>query len=154
MASRTELTKLGMDLLTEACPAASPEARGIIKAVAAMIALGPGRKKRNPADGPVLAVSPAAVYQAVAETECVLCVPVDSRWFGRLGGVMKNMPDFTQDTLTALCAWLRAGGVKTWPGGKPSFSHLITHLDKWAGRAVEWTGGAGNSEPTDWSMFK
>lgn len=139
-----------------------------VAAVAAMLAEAGRKGKPAAADEPRLAVSPRALFQAVVERcpDKVLCDPVDGRWFGRLGGVLKQLPDFEQADVERLCAWLAAGGCRTWPTGVPTFGHLITQLDKWVAFAREWdrrgrsalygktsVGPESSPESTDFSAF-
>ncbi len=98
------------------------------------------KKARDKADATKLKVPPRTVFDAVRR-ECgdkVLCDPIDARWFGRLGAALRALPSFNEDDVELLTGWICAGGTASWPQGVPTFSHLITHLDKWTAFAREW----------------
>lgn len=116
-----------------------------------------------------LAVAPRTIFDAVRANagDRVLCEPVDARWFGRLGGVLKSLPSFVPADVQLLVDWLNAGGCRSWPQGVPTFGHLIAHLDKWTAFAREWdrrgrnelwgktaVGAAMTADATDFSAFK
>ncbi len=111
----------------------------LVRAVAAMLAVAssPARAARSKSVAAPLPVSPQSVFQQVASSGCIICEPVDNRWFGRLGGLLKNIR-VEQTDLDTLLAWFDAGGIKGWPTGKPGFTHFLIHLDKWLGMSREW----------------
>lgn len=136
----------------------------MVRAIATMFAnVGDTRRQKPAAELPV---SPKAIFDAVAANGAILCDPVDNRWFGRLGGLLKSVR-VEQGDLDTLLAWFDAGGVATWPQGKPTFTHFLQHLDKWLAFSREWDrrgrqqlgygkqGAIGTAEaPADWSAFK
>lgn len=164
MASRLDLLRAGLEELEEPTPA---EDR-ILRAVARMLALATQPKKKATVDDSKLAVPPRTLFEAVRSQagDRVLCEPIDGRWFGRLGGALKALPSFGVDDVELLISWLQAGGMASWPQGIPTFSHLITNLDKWTAFAREWdrrgrqairgktlVGAAATAESTDFSAF-
>lgn len=165
MASRSELTRIGLEELGSA-PGSSEVV--LVKAFAAMLAAATAPRKRSTTDETKLAVSPRALFEAVRReaADKVLCEPIDQRWFGRLGGALKALPSFGPADVELLTSWLNAGGVRSWPQGVPTFSHLITHLDKWTAFAREWhargrqeirgktaVGAASSPDNSDFSAF-
>lgn len=120
----------------------------------------PTKAKADPAAK--LPVSPGVVFEAIKATGKVLCEPVDSRWFGRLGATLKQLR-LERDTLAVLCDWLEAGGIAWW-SSPPTFDHVFANLAKWANYALEWDtrgrqelgskGGVGRtadiSAPVNW----
>lgn len=166
MASLSELTKAGLEGLGDD---PGPLEVRLVKAVAKMLAVAGGRKKKG-TDETKLAVSPAALFKAISEgcPDRVLCSPIDNRWFGRLGGVLKSFADFGPNDVEILVAWFNAGGQSSWPQGVPTFDHLILNLGKWTAFARQWDArgrqdlhrrGAGSvglpsaGDQTDWSAF-
>ncbi len=146
----------------------TPEGMVLLRAVAGMIAVATGPKRRAVTAGPKLAVTPQVLFEAVKSTcpDRIICEPVDVRWFGRLGGALKALPDFVPSDVELLTSWLSAGGQASWPQGVPTFGHLITHLASWTGFARLWdqrgrqtiggknvVGAAGTAESTDFSAF-
>lgn len=87
----------------------------------------PVKAKVAPADK--LPVSPVAIFEAIRATEKVLCEPVDNRWFGRLGAVLKQIK-VEQVDLDLLCEWLQHGGIDWWTV-PATFDHAIANLGKW-----------------------
>jgi hypothetical protein len=164
MASRAEILRAGLGEL----PEATPSEERLLGAIAAMIAAGTAPKRRKGLDESKLAVSPKFLFEQVRDQagDRVVCAPVDGGWFGRLGGVLKRMPDFGPADVQLLVEWLNAGGQASWPRGVPNFGDLVTHLPKWAGWAREWhnrgrqtlrgstaVGTANNAESADFSAF-
>jgi hypothetical protein len=164
VASRLDLLRAGLEEIEDPTPA---EDR-MIRAFARMLAVATQPKKKAQADDVKLTVPPKELFEAVRRDagERVLCDPIDGRWFGRLGGVLKALPSFEKDDVERLTAWINAGGVASWPTGVPTFGHLITHLDKWTAFAREWdkrgrqtlrgktsVGAASTAEATDFSAF-
>lgn len=131
--SADELIEIGLKSLG---PSATQSEERIIRAVAAMLPYASGRPRRK-ASEPLLPVSPSDVFKAIQATRAVLCEPVDQRWFGRLGGLLKNVRVEVGD-IEVLVAWLTSGGVAGWPQGKPTFTQLLQHLDKWLAFSREW----------------
>lgn len=138
----------------------------LVRAMAAMLAASDKPTKKSVADP--LPISPVKLFQAVAENGAILCDPIDKRWFGRLGGLLRNVRVEVGD-LHLLLDWFNAGGVASWPQGKPTFTHFLQHLDKWLAFSREWDkrgrpdltrrgagsiGLATDNGPTDWSGFK
>lgn len=172
MASRleTEMVRAGLEQL-RADPKAAPGAyeERLVRALAAMLAVSKAPKRIRTVDGGTLAVSPKELFETIRQgcPDKVLCEPIDGRWFGRLGGVLKALPSFTKADPGLLVDWLNAGGMQGWPQGVPTFSHLITQLDKWTAFAREWdargrqsiggkrgaVGAPSTAESTDFSAF-
>ncbi len=161
MASRSELEKAGLAAL--GAPPTAAQAQ-LISALAAMLALS-GRKDKKPAAalGP-LPVSPSELFEAIAATGKVLCDPIDKRWFGRLGGLLRSVT-VTPADVDLLVSWLEAGGVASWPQGMPTFDHFIQRMGNWLSFAREWNRrgggrivkgmiGADAAAEADWGAFK
>lgn len=139
----------------------------MVRAMAAMLALSRVTKRARSEESR-LNVAPRTLFDAIraGASDKVLCEPIDARWFGRLGGALKALPSFMPADVELLVEWLNAGGMRSWPQGVPTFSHLITHLDKWTAFAREWNsrgrqemrgktavGVASTAESTDFSAF-
>jgi hypothetical protein len=129
-----------------------------------MLAVATQKRSKATVDDSRLSVAPKALFEAVKRDagDRIICDPIDGRWFGRLGGVLKNLPSFGPDDVSLLVDWLNAGGVGFW-NSKPTFSHLITHLDKWTASARDWDrqgrraingGKYAAPEPVDLGAFK
>lgn len=108
--------------------------------LAAMLAEATKVKVKPKFDETKLAVTPRELFEAVRRgcTGKILCEPIDGRWFGRLGGILKSLPSFDTSDVPLLCDWIDAGGLSSWPQGLPTFGHLVTHLAKWTAFAREW----------------
>lgn len=170
MANRVELTRIGLEVLgADSTVVPGPYEERMVRAIAAMIAEGIKTKRARDKAAPKLTVAPRDLFETVLKQagDRVLCTPVDSRWFGRLGGALKALPDFTAQDPELLCDWLNAGGCASWPRGLPSFGDLINMLPKWVAWAREWdrrgrqtlrgstaVGAATTAESTDFSAFK
>lgn len=156
---------MGLEVLGE--DPGSLESR-LVRAVAAIVAEATKPKTKGRTDESKLAVPPRTLFDAIRReaADKVLCEPIDGRWFGRLGAALKQLPSFGPADVELLIGWLNAGGCATWPTGVPSFSHLITHLDKWTAFAREWdkrgrqtlrgktsVGAEATAENTDFSAF-
>jgi hypothetical protein len=167
VASRSELTKLGLEVLGEDVSPGAYEVR-MVKAIAAMLAASKVTKKAR-VDETKLAVPPRQLFEAIRRDagDKILCEPIDARWFGRLGGALKALPSFGPADVELLTSWLNAGGQATWPQGVPTFDHLIRNLDKWTAFAREWdrrgrqtlggkrgaVGSPSTAESSDFSAF-
>jgi hypothetical protein len=165
MARPSDLLSAGLAALG---PDPSPAEDRIVRAVAAMLQA-KGKRKSAPSDDSKLAVAPRTLFETVRREagDKVLCEPIDARWFGHLGTVLKSV-EFTPDDLERLVAWLNAGGQATWPQGVPGFGHLIQRLPSWTALAREWdrrgrqelgrgrgsVGAASTPESTDFSAFQ
>jgi hypothetical protein len=142
VASRAELTRVGLEVLgadSTVAPGAYEER--MVRAMAAMLATATTSKRaRGTKDESKLAVPPRDLFEIIraGAGDRVLCTPVDSRWFGRLGGALKALPDFNAADPQLLVDWLQAGGCASWPRGVPSFGDLINLLPKWVAWAREW----------------
>jgi hypothetical protein len=169
VASRAELVRVGLEELGEDKHSPSPHEVRMVRAIASMLATaGSAKKARGRVDESKLAVPPRDLFTAIrtGAGDKILCEPVDARWFGRLGGALKALPSFGTADVQLLVDWLNAGGCHSWPQGVPTFSHLITNLDKWTAFAREWdrrgrnairgktsVGAASTPESTDFSAF-
>ncbi len=138
MAPRSRSEQLALVGL-EGLPA-DPGPADLVRAVARMLAAATEKKKAKSPEAPKLAIGPREFFETVRELagERLLCDPVDARWFGRLAGTLKALPDLAASDAEAVGSWLAAGGCRTWPTGVPTFGHAITHLDKWIAWAREW----------------
>jgi hypothetical protein len=95
----------------------------------------PTTKKRSD-DQKKLVLSPQEVFTTIRD-RCgtnVACEPVDTRWFGRLGRRMQDIPDLETDDLMRLVSFINGGGVATWPTVF-TFSALIKWLPEMIAKA-------------------
>lgn len=136
MASRLDILRAGLEEIEDP----TPNEDRLIRAWARMLAVATQPKRKAAIDDTKLPVPPRDLFEAVRRDagDRVLCEPIDGRWFGRLGGVLKALPSFGPEDVELLTSWLCAGGQASWPRGIPSFGDLITHLPKWVAWAREW----------------
>jgi hypothetical protein len=170
MSFRADLVRAGLEALRDDKDVVpGPYEERMVRAIAAMLSVQKANKRPR-VDESKLIVPPRTLFEAVRKgcPDKVLCEPIDARWFGRLGAALKALPSFTEADPQLLVDWLNAGGMSTWPQGVPTFSHLITHLDRWTAFAREWdqrgrqtiggrrgsVGAPSTAESTDFSAFK
>ncbi len=145
----------------------SPPQSQLLDAFACMIEAATARvpPKAVAAEVAKLAVAPAAVFEAIKATHKVLCDPIDKRWFGRLGVLLRSVP-VDAAMLECLCSWLTAGGLAWWTVPL-TFDHVFMNLSKWLASAREWDdrgrqplgtkGGVGieiEQDVDSWASFK
>ena len=98
----------------------------------------------------------------------VITEPVDKRWFGWMGGVLKGIHGLVEADLDLVLDWILAGALTGWPGGAPGLHTVAKWFPAWVGRAREWdkrgrqelrgghqVGAAPESTPESmWEAFK
>lgn len=84
--------------------------------------------KKKKADETVLVISPKEMYETIRDNcgDKVACEPYDSRWFGRLGSRLKDIPDLERGDLQRLVSFINGSGISFW---KTTFT--FGHLIKW-----------------------
>lgn len=134
------------------------------------VATTPKAKKAKPDGYEKLPISPAEIIARFKDEvgDKVLCNPVLGAWYGRLGGVLKGFePKFTPDDLEIMLAWIKTGGLDSWPNGAPTFENAIYQFAKWTNYSRAWkakgcgpigkanvTGAEAGSTDALWASFK
>lgn len=87
-----------------------------------------------------LAFSPAQLLAAIRARagHVIITEPLDKRWFGRMGGVLKNIVGLEEADLDRVLDWIVAGGLRTWPNGAPDLGSVARWFPEWIGRARTW----------------
>src|SRR5690606_7263289 len=86
-----------------------------------------------------LVFSPAEFYSELKRRagHIVLCEPVKSSAFGRLGRVLQQTSGLEREDLDRVVSWIEAGGLRNWKQ-QPTFEHAVKHFNNWLSYAREW----------------
>jgi hypothetical protein len=127
----------------------------VLGGVAAMLdeATKPKAKKAK-GEEPTLVISPKELFETIRDLcgSRVLCEPYDSKWFGRVGKALKDIPDLQVEDRLALVGWINSGALDKWPV-KPNFGHCIKHLSSWIASARRYRTGTVGAPKVE-SAFK